>query len=120
MTNTPIIARVWRGRTSRERADEYEAYNFDEGIRPLIEKAAGVQTFREDREEETEFVTISWWESFEQMAQFSGGDPTQVHHLERDHEFLIELPERVQILTYRSGYGKTGGHLMLSRAPHDS
>jgi heme-degrading monooxygenase HmoA len=111
MPGTPTIARIWRGRTTRDRADEYEAYNFAEGVRSLIEKAAGVQTFREDRDEETEFVTISWWESFEQMAQFAGSDPTQIHHLDRDHEFLIELPDRVQILTYRSGYGDTGGHL---------
>ncbi len=120
MPSIPTIARVWRGRTTRERADEYEAYNFEAGIRPLIEKAAGIQTFREDREDETEFVTISWWDSFEQMAQFTGSDPTQIHHLERDHEYLIELPQRVQILTYRSGYGVIGGHLGFDRAPNGS
>ena len=26
----PTIARIWRGRTKRERADEYEAYNYHE------------------------------------------------------------------------------------------
>jgi hypothetical protein len=31
----PSIARIWRGRTSRERADEYEAYNYEAGIKPL-------------------------------------------------------------------------------------
>jgi hypothetical protein len=40
-------ARIWRGRTRREVADEYEAYNYEVGIRPLIEKAMGVQTLRE-------------------------------------------------------------------------
>ena len=53
------IARIWRGRVPRERADEYERYNYDVGIKPLIAKALGVQTFREDRESETEFMTIS-------------------------------------------------------------
>ena len=42
----PAIARIWRGRTRRERADEYEAYNYEAGVRPLIEKVLGVQTFR--------------------------------------------------------------------------
>ena len=37
----PTIARVWRGRTRPEVADEYEAYNYEVGIRPLIEKAHG-------------------------------------------------------------------------------
>ena len=74
-TKRPRIARIWRGRTTRQRADEYEAYNREVGITPLIEKALGVQTFREDRENESEFMTISYWESVEGMARFTGGDP---------------------------------------------
>jgi heme-degrading monooxygenase HmoA len=105
----PSIARIWRGRTRREHADEYEAYNYEVGIKPLIEKAMGVQTLREDRGEETEFVTISYWESIEAMSRFTGGDPTRIHHLERDPELLIELPLRVQILTIRSLHGNVGG-----------
>ncbi len=104
----PTIARVWRGRTTRQRADEYEKYNYEVGIKPLIEKALGVQTFREDRETDTEFVTISYWENIEAMSRFTGGDPTRIHHLPRDAEFLIELPDRVQILRLRTSRGNTG------------
>lgn len=104
----PAVARIWRGRTRPERADEYEAYNYEVGIKPLIEKALGVQTLREDREGESEFVTISYWESVEAMADFAGDDPTNIHHLERDEEFLIELPEQVQILRLRTSHGQTG------------
>ena len=43
-------------------------YNYQVGIKPLLEKALGVQTFREDRDTETEFVTVSYWESIEAMA----------------------------------------------------
>ena len=95
---TTRIARIWRGRTTRERADEYEAYNYEVGIKPLIQKALGVQCLRDDRETETEFVTISYWESVEAMSRFAGSDPTRIHHLPRDPEFLLEQPERVQIL----------------------
>jgi heme-degrading monooxygenase HmoA len=102
------VARVWRGRTTRERADEYEAYNYETGIKPLIAKALGVQTFRKDREQETEFVTISYWGSVEAMSAFTGADPTRIHHLERDAEFLIELPEAVQILQIRHSQGTVG------------
>ncbi len=104
----PAIVRIWRGRTTRERADEYEAYNYEAGIKPLIEKALGVQTLREDREHETEFVTISYWESLEAMVAFAGPDPTRVHHLERDAEFLVELPKAVQILRLRTSHGVIG------------
>ncbi|WP_342769083.1 hypothetical protein [Bosea caraganae] len=54
--------------------------------------------FREDRDGESEFVTISYWESIEAMSRFAGPDPRRIHHLERDAEFLIELPEGVQVL----------------------
>jgi heme-degrading monooxygenase HmoA len=104
----PAIVRIWRGRTSRDRADEYEAYNYEAGIKPLIEKALGVQTLRDDRENETEFMTISYWESVEAMREFTGGDPRKVHHLERDKEFLIELPKEVQILRLLKSHGVTG------------
>jgi heme-degrading monooxygenase HmoA len=105
----PTIARVWRGRTRPEVADAYEAYNYAEGIVPLVEKAMGVQTFREDRDDETEFVTISYWADFDAMAGFTGADPDAIHHLARDAEFLIELPERVQILKIRHSHGAIGG-----------
>ena len=107
-TKQPAIARIWRGRTRRAVADEYEIYNYEIGIKPLIEKALGVQTFREDRDEETEFMTISYWESVEAMARFTGSDPTKIHHLDRDPEFLIDLPEEVQILRLLTSHGRTG------------
>ena len=96
-----------RGRTPRDHADEYEAYNYEVGIKPLSKKALGVQTLREDRENETEFMTISYWESVEAMSKFTGGDPTKVHHLERDEEFLIEPPKEVQILRLLKSHGVT-------------
>jgi hypothetical protein len=102
----PRIARIWRGRITADRADEYTRYLYEHGVKPLEEKALGVQMFREDREGETEFVTISYWESVEAMSRFAGEDPRRIHHLERDPEFLIELPEGVQILTVVASRGR--------------
>ncbi|EKJ95142.1 hypothetical protein C241_15338 [Bradyrhizobium lupini HPC(L)] len=31
------------------------------------------------------------------MTAFTKGDPVKVHHLDRDAEFLIELPERIEL-----------------------
>jgi len=107
MIGRPTIARIWRGRTRRERADEYEAYNYAVGIAPLIEKALGVQCLREDRGDETEFVTISYWESVEAMSRFAGRDPRRIHHLERDPEFLLEMPQGVQVLAIVARSGST-------------
>jgi heme-degrading monooxygenase HmoA len=74
---------------------------------PLTEKALGVQTFREDRNTESEFMTISYWASVEAMTSFAGDDPTAIHHLPRDEEFLIELPREVQVLRLISSDGTT-------------
>jgi len=89
----PTIARIWRGRTPAARAGEYASYLYEHGIRPLEEKALGVQLLREDRATESEFVTISYWESVEA----------------RDPEFLIELPSGVQVLEIVTASGRTGG-----------
>jgi hypothetical protein len=97
MPTKPTIARIWRGRTRSDIADRYETYLRAEGIPPLEKTALGVQLFREDRSAETSFTTISYWPDVPAMTAFTKGEPTKVHHLDRDHEFLIELPERIQI-----------------------
>jgi hypothetical protein len=97
MPTQPTIARIWRGRTRPEIADSYEAYIKAEGIPPLEKTALGVQLFREDREHESWFTTISYWPNLEAMTAFTKGEPTKVHHLDRDPEFLIELPAFIQI-----------------------
>jgi hypothetical protein len=97
MATKPTIARIWRGRTRREIADRYESYLRAEGIPPLEKTALGVQLFREDRDGETWFTTTSYWTDVDAMTAFTQGEPTKVHHLERDSEFLIELPQRIEI-----------------------
>lgn len=97
MPTQPAIARIWRGRTRPDIADQYEKYLLAEGIPPLRTTALGVQLFREDRDGETWFTTISYWPDLESMTAFTKGSPTKVHHLDRDPELLIELPERIEI-----------------------
>jgi hypothetical protein len=42
------------------------------------------------------------------MSRFAGADPRRIHHLARDPEFLIEMPEGVQVLAIVSVSGRTG------------
>ena len=101
----PTIARIWRGRTTRAKADAYATYLYENGIKVLAQRALAVQQLREDRADETEFVTISYWETIEAMSRYAGSDPRKIHHLERDAEFLIELPESVQVLEITASKG---------------
>jgi hypothetical protein len=99
MATKPTIARVWRGCTRPDVADAYERYIRAEGIPPLQRTALGVQLFREDRLDKAWFTTISYWADIQAMTAFTKGEPTKVHHLDRDAEFLIELPEQIEIHT---------------------
>lgn len=108
-TLRPTIARIWRGRVTAARAEEYGRYLYEVGIKPLEQKALGVQLLREDRDGESEFVTISYWESVDAMSRFAGTDPRRIHHLPRDAEFLIALPAGVQVLEIVTSFGRTGG-----------
>ena len=68
MPTEPTIARIWRGRTRPGIADDYESYIKTEGIPPLEKTALGVQLFREDREHESWFTTISYWPDLDAMT----------------------------------------------------
>jgi heme-degrading monooxygenase HmoA len=95
----PAIARIWRGRTRREDADAYAVYMAETGLREMECKGAlAVQMFREHQGDETLFMAVTYWESFESMSSWAGEDPSQVRHLPCDPEFLVEMPERVQVL----------------------
>ena len=42
------------------------------------------------------------------MSAFTGSDPTAIHHLERDAEFLIEPPSDVQFKKMLTSHGTIG------------
>ncbi len=108
MQSAPALARfvrIWRGRTPRTRADEYEKYNYEVGIRPLMNTALAVSTLRRDSADYSEFTTISYWPDIESMRRFTGREPTAIHHLPRDPEFLIELPKEIEIHELRIAQG---------------
>jgi heme-degrading monooxygenase HmoA len=88
------IARVWHGRTSNAKAEEYARY-LGEAIRKFrtLPGNRGYQMMRETVGEETHFLVISYWENRDSIHAYAGEDIRQVHALPRDAEFLLE-PER--------------------------
>ena len=93
-----LVARTWFGRTRKEFADEYLSYNYENGVLEVEKKPGclGMQQFRKIVGDVAEFTTISYWESTEAMESAHGEDlrPT---HLEKDEEYLLELPEYVEV-----------------------
>jgi quinol monooxygenase YgiN len=98
----PLVARTWTGRTRAERADEYLAYLYEEGVRPIEQRpgCVGMQLFRRFDGDECVFTTISYWRDHDAMSAMhpdGTDDIRRVSHLERDPEFLLELPEYSEI-----------------------
>ena len=88
------VARMWRGKVPCARADEYQKYLNDSGITKLraIKDNLGVQMFRRDHGDESEFIVISYWPNRDAIHAYAGADIEKVHELPRDREFLIEPP----------------------------
>ena len=86
-----MIARTWRGWTSREKSDAYLEY---------IERTGGTASrgtpgnkgfyvLRRDDGDRTEFVTISLWESLDSIRAFAG-DEIEVVFYPEDDEWLVD------------------------------
>ncbi|MBX7218903.1 MAG: antibiotic biosynthesis monooxygenase [Blastocatellia bacterium] len=90
---TKVIARVWHGSTLKTKADEYEKYLYEAGIKKIlaIPGNLGVQSFRRDEGQTTEFTVISFWGSIDAIKRFAGEDYEKTHHLPKDPEYLLKL-----------------------------
>jgi heme-degrading monooxygenase HmoA len=93
-----LTARIWFGRTRKELADEYLRYNYENGVLEIEKKPGclGMQQFRKIRSDVAEFTTISYWSSMEAM-EAAHGDVRRPTHLEKDPDYLLELPESVEV-----------------------
>jgi heme-degrading monooxygenase HmoA len=88
-----MIARIWRGVTPAEKAEQYLAYLMETGLKDYrtVPGNQGVQVLRRTYEDKTEFLLISFWESYEAIGAFAGTDLERAVYYPRDQEFLLEL-----------------------------
>ena len=71
-----MIARVWRGWTTAENADAYEQL-LQNVVYPGLRKVNGYlggYIFRQNGEDEAEFVTVNLFESLDAVQAFAGSD----------------------------------------------
>jgi heme-degrading monooxygenase HmoA len=73
-----MISRIWHGYTSLKNADAYENLLKEEifvGIKNRnISGYRGIQLLRRQIGDETEFITIMWFDSLESVRKFAGED----------------------------------------------
>jgi heme-degrading monooxygenase HmoA len=86
-----MIARTWRGVVRRADAEEYAKYIRETGFAEYAETAGnrGAWMLRRDEGEETEFITLSMWESREAIRAFAGDDIEAAVLYPEDERYLI-------------------------------
>ena len=99
-----MIARIWRGVTSAEKAEQYLEYLMETGVKDYraIPGNRGVQVLRRTYEDKTEFLLLSLWESYEAIRAFVGDDLERAVYYAKDEEFLLELEPKVMHYAYES------------------
>lgn len=93
-----MITRIWHGRTSRERADEYGAFLTLRAI-PDYRGTPGnldATILRRDEGEVSHFLTVTRWESEDAIRAFAGADALAARYYPDDKEFLLEFEPEVQ------------------------
>ena len=93
-----MIARVWRGRTKKQDADEYWKFltrNAEEDCRKT-EGNCGVSVYRRTLSDSVEFMFVSFWESMEVVRNYAGADIDRAHYFPEDLKYVIDPPSHVE------------------------
>jgi catechol 2,3-dioxygenase-like lactoylglutathione lyase family enzyme/heme-degrading monooxygenase HmoA len=87
-----LIARIWRGWTRTQDADDYVAYLRATGI-PAYRATPGNRAayiLRRSDGDRTEFVTLTFWISLDAVKAFAGEDVEQAVFYPEDDRFLVD------------------------------
>jgi heme-degrading monooxygenase HmoA len=96
-----MIGRIWHGWTKLENADKYERLLKEEIFPGIADKKvlgySGIQLFRRPIDNnEMEFITIMWFDSWDAVKQFSGEDYERAYVPAKARELLARFDERSQ------------------------
>src|SRR5438876_10299350 len=94
-----MICRVWRGWTTVDNARSYDDYLQKELFPSLAKKLGsrgyrGYQLLRLNRGQETEFMTMLWFESLEQVQSFAGENYEVPVISEKAKSLLVRYADR--------------------------
>jgi heme-degrading monooxygenase HmoA len=92
-----MIARIWHGVTSAEKADEYYQFLQQSGIADykLVEGNRGVQVLQRIEGDKAHFLLITLWDSMDAIKRFAGDNPEKAKYYPEDKDYLLEFEEYV-------------------------
>ena len=88
-----MIARMWRGWVASEKAAAYAAYVEETGVSEYRTTPGnrGAQLLTRDLGDgRTEIVTLSWWDSLDDVRAFAGDDVEVARFYPEDDEYLVD------------------------------
>jgi heme-degrading monooxygenase HmoA len=87
-----MIARVWAGTVRRADADVYADYIRETGFAEYARTAGnrGAWMLRRDDGEQTEFITLSMWDSVDAIRAFAGDDIEAAVLYPEDERYLVD------------------------------
>ena len=87
-----MIARIWRGVTAADRAEEYLEYLRKTGIADYTATPGnhGVEVLMRTEGDRTQFTLITYWDSIDAVKAFAGDQPEVARFYPEDDDYLID------------------------------
>lgn len=108
-----MISRVWRGWTTPQNADIYEALLKAEIFTGIVERRIsgfrGIDLLRRKVGDEVEFVTIMWFDSLLAVRTFAGEDYERAVVQPQARQLLLRFDERSAHYEVREQRGPQDG-----------
>jgi heme-degrading monooxygenase HmoA len=93
-----VIARIWHGRTSLDKSDEYLAFLNRRALPDYRGTAGNIGAFvlRRIDGDVAHFLTVSHWESLSAIEAFAGHELLRAKYYPEDVNFLLEFEPFVE------------------------
>jgi heme-degrading monooxygenase HmoA len=93
-----MIARIWRGMTGKDQADDYLAYLRETGLKDYGKTPGHLGAFvvRRDQGEHCDIQIISLWQSMDAVRAFAGENADQSVYYPDDRQYLLDMEPLVR------------------------
>lgn len=92
-----MIARIWKGTTLEKDTETYLQYLEKTGLKDYRKTKGnlGVQLLLKTEDGISEFVLISFWDSYDSIRKFSGENIDKARYYPEDKKYLLKLEPNV-------------------------
>jgi len=99
-----MIARIWHGKTTSEKADAYmKEYFLQTGLADYqtTEGNQGVIVLRKDENGQADFLMLTLWESESAIKKFAGDEINKARYYPEDKKYFDEADMEENVVHYQ-------------------